>query len=70
MIYKEKVIKLFHQYLKFQNMDISSNNFINNLNEKLADQIFLHNMDALIIPNYTYDPTEAGENVKNLIRMI
>ena len=70
MVDKERVIKSFHQYIKFQNLSISSKNFIANLNEKLEDQIFLQDMDALIIPNYHYDPIEAGENVKSLIRMI
>ena len=70
MVDKERVIKSFHQYIKFQNLSISSKNFIANLNEKLEDQIFLQDMDALIIPNYQYDPIEAGENVKSLIRMI
>ena len=70
MIDTEKAIKSFHKYLKFQNLNISSKNFIANLNEKLEDQVFLHDMDALIIPNYAYDPIEAGENVKKLIRMI
>lgn len=70
MIDIERVIKSFHQYIEFQNLRISSNNFITNLDEKLIDSIFLQDMDALIIPTYIYDPIKAGENVKNLIRMI
>ena len=42
MIDTKKAIKSFHQYLSFQNLNISSNAFITNLNEKLEDQIFLH----------------------------
>ena len=70
MIDTERVIKSFHQYIEFQNLHISSSNFITNLDEKLSDTVFLKDMDALIIPTYEYDPIEAGENVKNLIRMI
>ena len=70
MIDKARVIKSFHQYLESQDLSISPNNFIINLDEKLSDSVFLKDMDALIIPTYTYDPIEAGENVKNLIRMI
>ena len=67
---KKRVIKSFHEYIEFQNLNISSINFITNLDEKLNDAVFLKDMDALIIPTYTYDPIKAGENVKNLIRMI
>lgn len=70
LINEDRVLKSFHQYLDFQGLSISSNRFIANLDEKLDDPIFIQDMDALIIPSYRYDPIEAGENVKSLIRML
>lgn len=63
----KKVIAGFHEYLKKEDNKITSANFIANLNEKMTDDNFLGDIEALIRPEIEYDSQRAYQLIKTEI---
>lgn len=66
----DQVVHAFKEYIKFQGLSISKQDFLDNLDQKLRDYVFLHDLDTLLLPMESYDPNIAGEEVKKLINQL
>ncbi len=60
----EKTISIFIDYLKKEKIKISSEKFIMNIEEKLANSEFVGDTKALINPNISYNAFEAWQKIK------
>jgi len=70
MINPARVILSFQAYLDQQGLSISQKEFLDNLCEKLADDVFLQDIDVLILPTIKYDPIKAGDVIMDIIRLL
>lgn len=70
MINENKFIEAFKDYIGREGLQISKSDFLRNLDDKLQHRGFIHDMDALIIPGYSYDIRKAADNVRKLIGLI
>jgi len=70
MIDEHKVIEAFNEYISREGLQINKSDFLKNLDDKLEHQGFIHDMDALILPGYSYDVQNAAENVRKLIGLL
>ena len=58
-----KVISSFERYINHQGLSISKAEFEQNLNAKLADELFIRDVAPIILKPEEYDPIKAGELV-------
>lgn len=70
MIKPVRVIKAFNAYLDQQGVSISQREYVDNLDEKLTDGVFLSDTDILLLPTVKYNPLEAGKIVKDMIQLL
>jgi predicted nucleotidyltransferase component of viral defense system len=70
MVNPKRVIEAFYAYIEHQNLSVSQKEFIRNLEEKLTDEVFIHDCEILLLPSIQYDPGLAGKVVKDLIRLL
>ncbi len=70
MITPKRVVQAFLAYVEFQGLSISQKDFTNNLDDKLGDDIFLHDTDIYLLPSIKYDPILGGKVVKDIIEML
>lgn len=62
-----KIVKVFHKYLNASGLKVSKNEFMQNLDLKMQNHDFLHDIDILLRPNVEYDPQEAYNLVEKYI---
>ncbi len=55
----EKVITVWKKYMKFENNTVTKNDFIKNVEDKMASPLFVNDMNVLIIPTLKYDTNIA-----------
>lgn len=70
LIHPKRVVHAFREYMVFQGLSVSKQTFMENLDQKLRDYVFLHDVDALLMPTEKYNPLAAGEAVKKLIDLL
>ena len=70
MINEHRVIEAFKDYISREGLQVSKSDFLKNLDDKLQHRGFIHDMDALILPGYSYDVQTAADNVRKLIGLI
>lgn len=70
LIQPKRVVHAFREYIAFQGLSVSKQTFMENLDRKLKDYVFLHDVDALLIPAEKYNPLAAGEAVMKLIDLL
>ncbi|KUG26765.1 hypothetical protein ASZ90_003394 [hydrocarbon metagenome] len=58
------IIKAFHVYLENENLSISASEFIDNIEEKLTNELFTGDITGLIHPNIEYDHNIAWKLIK------
>jgi predicted nucleotidyltransferase component of viral defense system len=70
LINEERVITSFKEYISRQGVSISQNQFLSNLEEKLSDDVFIHDVDVFILPEIDYNPVQAGESIIRLLNYL
>lgn len=61
------IIKAFHVYLGNENLSISASEFIDNIEEKLTNELFTGDITGIIHPNIEYDHNIAWKLIKQKI---
>lgn len=62
----EKVIESFHEYLKYEDLSISSKEFNKNMEKKIKDHSFNGDITGLLKPGTNYGPNKAWEIIKQV----
>lgn len=70
LINPDRTIAAYREYLQFKNISISKTEYELNLQEKLEDEVFLHDMDSLKVAELVYDPLEAAQQIGPLIELM
>jgi len=61
----DNVVKCFKEYISFSDGEAPSQSvYLANLEEKMKEEIFLKDTEALLIPSLTFEPQKAYEIVK------
>jgi len=63
----KKIIEAFNKYISNENLSISANDFIDNMEEKLNDEDFIGDISGLLRPGIVYDNSIAWEFLKKNI---
>jgi len=63
----DKVIESFKKYLTHGGHSISKAQYLDNLEAKMMDKVFVRDIDSFIISDLDYNPEDAAEYVKQLI---
>lgn len=66
----EDIIKSFNEYMQFGGHSVIASQYLVNLENKLKDPIFCHDIDNFIRSDIDYDVNKAFENIRTLIEMI
>lgn len=66
----DKIVKSFKAYINFQGNKVSQRQFLLNVDEKMEDYTFIHDMDPLKRVDIDYDPQIAIKQVKQLIKLL
>ena len=66
----EDIIKSFYEYMKFGGHSVTADQYLTNLENKLNDPVFCHDIDNFIRSDIDYDVHRAFENIRTLIEMI
>ncbi|MBS1517484.1 MAG: nucleotidyl transferase AbiEii/AbiGii toxin family protein [Bacteroidetes bacterium] len=61
----KKTVKLFKAYLKYENLNITKKEFLENLTAKIEDPVFQNDIIPLILNSTDYDPNIAFEFIKS-----
>jgi predicted nucleotidyltransferase component of viral defense system len=61
---EHKIIKCFKEYIKLQNIKISSKQFIKNMDEKLTDINFLNDTNLILRPEIKFNIISAYDFIK------
>jgi len=65
-----KIVTAFKAYMKFQGNSVTAKQYLLNLEEKMNDYTFQHDLDIYLRSDVDYNLREAFENVKQLITLI
>ena len=65
-----KIVTAFKAYMKFQGNSVTAKQYLLNLEDKMNDYTFLHDLDNYLRSDVEYDLQESFENVKKLITLI
>ena len=66
----ENIIKSFYAYMEYGGHSVTAKQYLSNLENKLKDPIFCHDIDNFKRSDIEYDIHNAFENIKGLIEMI
>lgn len=66
----EDIIKSFYTYMNFGGHSVTAGQYLANLENKLKDPVFCHDIDNFIRSDIDYDVHTAFENIRTLIDMI
>lgn len=65
-----KIVTAFKAYMKFQGNSVTAKQYLQNLEDKMNDYTFRHDLDNYLHSDVEYDLQKAFENVKQLITLI
>jgi predicted nucleotidyltransferase component of viral defense system len=63
LIIIDKIVHAFQEYCSKQGVKIKKDDFKHNLEQKLHDDIFLHDIEVLLLPEIEYNPQIAGQYI-------
>ena len=63
----KKIIEAFTKYISKENLSITSNDFIDNMEDKIKDKEFIGDISGLLRPGINYNISDAWEYLKNTI---
>ena len=66
----KKIIKAFTGYMNYGGNTVSKKQYLENLDEKIKDSIFLNDVNSYFNPEIKYDPLSAAEIDRKLIRIM
>ncbi len=66
----DQIVTAFKAYMKFQGNSVTAKQYLLNLEEKMKDYTFRHDLDSYLRIDVDYNLQEAFENVKQLINLI
>lgn len=66
----QDITAAFKAYMDHQGNTVTQKQYIQNIQRKLKDYVFLHDIDNFIRADIRYDPVRAYENIEGLIQMI
>jgi len=65
-----KIVTAFKSYLQFQGNTVTAKQYLLNLQLKLNDYTFQHDLDNYLRPGISYNLLAASENIKKIIKLI
>lgn len=70
LIDPDRTVKAFQAYLEYQNLDVTRNQFTENLTLKMAEPTFREDVESLLVPGTDFDVNKAFDNTLRLIDLL
>ena len=63
----EGIVNAFKAYVEFQELSISQNDYMENMEKKMNDKVFTEDIKLLIRPEINYNQQKAYQLVKEIL---